>query len=264
MEAMEATHKLFIFTLEALLLILTSSAHQQQQCSDCGNTSVPYPLSTAPTCGDKSYKIRCDAGRLLFDTVNNTYPITSVNPTNQRLVMPATLSSNDTCVTSDIVYEGIQLNSSLPFNITSSNTILYLNCTETLLQSPLNCTSASLCHVYANQTDSVAPCRYAGLCCTFRTGGSSTEHRIRTIPRLLEAPSLENLHAKIVSCGARHSALITEDAKVFCWGWNKYGQLGLGDVIDRNIPSQVIIDGGVPRNVACGWWHTLLLAESPT
>ncbi|KAK7843014.1 wall-associated receptor kinase-like 20 [Quercus suber] len=181
MEAMEATHKLFIFTLEALLLILTSSAQQQQQqCSDCGNTSVPYPLSTAPTCGDKSYKIRCDAGRLLFDTVNNTYPITSVNPTNQRLVIkPATLSSNDTCVTSDIVYEGIQLNSSLPFNITSSNTILYLNCTETLLQSPLNCTSASLCHVYANQTDSVAPCRDAGLCCTFRTGGSSTEHRIR-------------------------------------------------------------------------------------
>ena len=177
---MEATHKLFFFTFAALLLILTSSAQQQQQCSDCGNTSVPYPLSTAPTCGDQAYKIRCDAGRLLFDTVNNTYPITSVNPTNQRLVIkPATLSSNDTCVTSDIVYEGIQLNSSLPFNITSSNTILYLNCTETLLQSPLNCTSASLCHVYANQTDSVAPCRDAGLCCTFRTGGSSTEHRIR-------------------------------------------------------------------------------------
>lgn len=178
---MEASHdKLFIFTFAALLLILTSSAQRQQQCSDCGNTSVPYPLSTAPTCGDQAYKIRCDAGRLLFDTVDNTYPITSVNPTNQRLVIkPATLSSNDTCVTSDIVHEGIQLNSSLPFNITSSNTILYLNCTETLLQSPLNCTSASLCHVYTNQTDSVAPCREAVLCCTFRTGGSSTEHRIR-------------------------------------------------------------------------------------
>jgi hypothetical protein len=41
-------------------------------------------------------------------------------------------------------------------------------------------------------------------------------------------------------------------------------QLGLGDVIDRNVPSQVTIDGCVPKNVACGWWHTLLLAESPT
>ncbi|XP_040987744.1 ultraviolet-B receptor UVR8-like isoform X4 [Juglans microcarpa x Juglans regia] len=92
------------------------------------------------------------------------------------------------------------------------------------------------------------------------TGADQAE----TLPRLLDAPSLENMHAKFVSCGARHSAIITEDRKVFCWGWNKYGQLGLGDVIDRNIPSQVIIDGCIPENVYCGWWHTLLLAESPT
>lgn len=31
----------------------------------------------------------------------------------------------------------------------------------------------------------------------------------QTIPRLLDAPSLENVHAKLVSCGARHSAVIT-------------------------------------------------------
>ncbi|GMY08439.1 ultraviolet-B receptor UVR8-like isoform X1 [Fagus crenata] len=92
------------------------------------------------------------------------------------------------------------------------------------------------------------------------TGADQAE----TLPKLLDAPSLENMHAKTISCGARHSALITEDRKVFCWGWNKYGQLGLGDVIDRNIPSLVTIDGCVPRNVSCGWWHTVLLAESPT
>ncbi|KAL0452823.1 UNVERIFIED_CONTAM: Ultraviolet-B receptor UVR8 [Sesamum latifolium] len=92
------------------------------------------------------------------------------------------------------------------------------------------------------------------------TGADQAE----TLPRLLDAPSLENVHAKVVSCGARHSAVVTEDGKTFCWGWNKYGQLGLGDVIDRNIPSQVPIDGCAARNVACGWWHTLLLAESPT
>ncbi|GMH19068.1 hypothetical protein Nepgr_020909 [Nepenthes gracilis] len=85
-----------------------------------------------------------------------------------------------------------------------------------------------------------------------------------TLPRLLDAPSLENVHAKIVSCGARHSAIATEDGKVFCWGWNKYGQLGLGDVIDHNVPSRVKIDGYLARNIACGWWHTLLLAEPPT
>ncbi|CAA0809389.1 Regulator of chromosome condensation (RCC1) family protein [Striga hermonthica] len=92
------------------------------------------------------------------------------------------------------------------------------------------------------------------------TGADQAE----TLPRLLDAPSLENVHAKIVSCGARHTAVVTEDGKTFCWGWNKYGQLGLGDVIDRNTPCQVTLDGHMAKNVACGWWHTLLLSESPT
>ncbi|CAM8954917.1 unnamed protein product [Rhodiola kirilowii] len=81
------------------------------------------------------------------------------------------------------------------------------------------------------------------------------------LPRLLDASSLENIHATGVSCGARHSAVITDEDEVFCWGWNKYGQLGLGDVVDRSIPTQVKIEGCVAKNVACGWWHTLLLAE---
>lgn len=87
--------------------------------------------------------------------------------------------------------------------------------------------------------------------------------------------------------------IVEDDGKVFCWGWNKYGQvrffrstfnlfhyssltliywnlfncttqLGLGDVIDRSIPIQVPIDGSLPKNVTCGWWHTLVLAELPT
>ncbi|VFQ80398.1 unnamed protein product [Cuscuta campestris] len=92
------------------------------------------------------------------------------------------------------------------------------------------------------------------------TGGDQAE----TLPRLIDAPSLENVNAKVVSCGARHSAIVTDDSKVFCWGWNKYGQLGLGDVIDRKIPTQVPMDRCVPKKVSCGWWHTLLLADSPT
>ncbi|XP_038890558.1 ultraviolet-B receptor UVR8 isoform X3 [Benincasa hispida] len=92
------------------------------------------------------------------------------------------------------------------------------------------------------------------------TGADQAE----TLPRLLDAPSVENVNAKIVSCGARHSAIVSDNGKVFCWGWNKYGQLGLGDVIDRNIPVEVPMENCIPKNVACGWWHTLLLAESPT
>ncbi|CAN6977807.1 hypothetical protein BRARA_I03809 [Brassica rapa] len=83
-----------------------------------------------------------------------------------------------------------------------------------------------------------------------------------TLPKLLEAPNLENVNIKTISCGARHTAVIADEGKVFCWGWNKYGQLGLGDVIDRNAPSEVRIKDCVPKNIACGWWHTLLLGQS--
>ncbi|XP_022640401.1 ultraviolet-B receptor UVR8 isoform X3 [Vigna radiata var. radiata] len=83
----------------------------------------------------------------------------------------------------------------------------------------------------------------------------------QTSPRQLDASRFENRNSRIVSCGARHSAVLTADGHLFTWGWNKYGQLGLGDSADRNIPGQVSIAGCRPRNVACGWWHTLLLVD---
>ncbi|KAJ6429196.1 hypothetical protein OIU84_020762 [Salix udensis] len=162
-----------------LLLRCATCTFSAKNCPDCGTTPVPYPFSTAPTCGDPQYKIRCNSGTLLFDTLNSSYQIMSINPSIQRLVIqPASLLPN-TCVTSDYIHEGIWLNESLPFNITSDNTIMFLNCTESLLRSPLNCTSTSLCHVYVNSSKGEAPCRAASICCTFGAGGSSTAHRIR-------------------------------------------------------------------------------------
>ena len=46
-----------------------------------------------------------------------------------------------------------------------------------------------------------------------------------TLPKQLEASRFENKHSSMVSCGARHSALLTEDGHLFTWGWNKYGQV---------------------------------------
>ncbi|KAK8561747.1 hypothetical protein V6N13_149098 [Hibiscus sabdariffa] len=91
------------------------------------------------------------------------------------------------------------------------------------------------------------------------TGAEQAE----TLPKRLDAANLEGKHVKKVSCGARHSTILTDDGQVLSWGWNKYGQLGLGDTIDRSIPALVPIDGCLPINIACGWWHTLMLAETP-
>ncbi|MQL88355.1 hypothetical protein Taro_020919, partial [Colocasia esculenta] len=46
-----------------------------------------------------------------------------------------------------------------PFNITQSNTIFYLNCTQRLLLSLLNCIATSPCHAYVNATAEGANCR---------------------------------------------------------------------------------------------------------
>ncbi|KAJ7960163.1 putative Kinase [Quillaja saponaria] len=174
---MVATPYLLLFT--AALLFCFGFGFSAKRCPNCGNTTVPYPLSTGPTCGDPSYKIRCTGKSLLFDTLNNSYRITSINPQFQRLVIRPAELLPDTCVSSDFVHHGIQLNNSLPFNITSSNTIMYLNCTENLLQSPLNCSSTSLCHTYINGSRDASPCEDGPICCTIRAGGSSTEYKVR-------------------------------------------------------------------------------------
>ncbi|KAL2548833.1 Wall-associated receptor kinase-like 20 [Forsythia ovata] len=161
-----------------VLLTYAVCALALKVCPDCGSTPVPYPLSTAPDCGDQLYKIRCNAGSLFFGSVNNTYPITSISPSIQRLTISPSPFLGNTCITSDLPFNGLQLNSSAPFNITSSNTIFYLNCSTNALNSPLDCTSNSLCHVYINGTAG-SGCVDAPVCCAFRAGGSTTSYRIR-------------------------------------------------------------------------------------
>ncbi|KAK1270326.1 Wall-associated receptor kinase-like 20 [Acorus gramineus] len=165
-----------------LLLSITTTTTTSLQCPPCGTTPVPYPLSTNPTCGDPLYTILCNPSNssLLFPALNTsiTYPITSVHPEIQRLIIrPSPLLPN-LCISSDLPNQGLQLNSSLPFNVTSSNTIFFLNCTQTLLLSPLNCSAISPCHAYASRASSKCAAR-GSICCSFVAGGSSTSYSVR-------------------------------------------------------------------------------------
>ncbi|KAI8559851.1 hypothetical protein RHMOL_Rhmol04G0207400 [Rhododendron molle] len=90
------------------------------------------------------------------------------------------------CITQDMpVSEGLWLNQSLPFNVTSSNTIFLFNCSPRLMISPLNCTSSSLCHRYLENSGYVDKKRAlqcaSGLdpCCTFLAGGTPSAYKIR-------------------------------------------------------------------------------------
>ncbi|KAK3226304.1 hypothetical protein Dsin_006166 [Dipteronia sinensis] len=170
--------KILILTL--ILLTHKTSASAVARCSNCGRTPVPYPLSTAPNCGDQSYKIRCTGGTLWFDAMNgSSYTITSIIPLTQRIVIRPASLARDACIASDMRTQGIQLDDNLPFNITSSNTILLLNCSDAMLslQAPINCSSNCVCHSYIKAN---APaCMSSSLCCMFRTGGSQTSYDVR-------------------------------------------------------------------------------------
>ncbi len=65
-----------------------------------------------------------------------------------------------------------------------------------------------------------------------------------------------------VCCGARHTLVKTRQGEAYAWGWNKYGQLGLGDTENRLVPCSMQKQGTV-ESVACGCWHSMLIVTNP-
>ncbi|KAM9493367.1 retinitis pigmentosa GTPase regulator b [Clarias gariepinus] len=62
-----------------------------------------------------------------------------------------------------------------------------------------------------------------------------------------------------LACGDEHTALITENGKLFMFGSNNWGQLGLGEKISVNKPTCVkALKAEKVKLVACGRTHTLV------
>ena len=57
-------------------------------------------------------------------------------------------------------------------------------------------------------------------------------------------------------------ALAGSSGTLYSWGWNQFGQLGIGSTEDSNAPRKVVVGtAGVPVSaVACGWRHTIAVA----
>jgi alpha-tubulin suppressor-like RCC1 family protein len=63
---------------------------------------------------------------------------------------------------------------------------------------------------------------------------------------------------KAISCGSRHALALTESGCVYSWGRNRFGQLGVGDEEDREIPTIVILKDVIIEKISCGRFHSLL------
>ncbi|KAM0990852.1 hypothetical protein ACFX13_009438 [Malus domestica] len=179
----------FLCSFFFIILCVDFRCSSQKTCPGCGSMKVPYPLSTNPDCGDPNYSLHCDPSskKLYFDALNGSYYLVlQIMALYQRMVVQPSPWLPGKCVTQDLVVsEGLWLNQSLPFNITSSNTIFLYNCSPRLLVSPLNCTPSSLCHRYLESsrhidTNRALQCKNRlNLCCTFVAGGMPSAYKIR-------------------------------------------------------------------------------------
>jgi alpha-tubulin suppressor-like RCC1 family protein len=46
----------------------------------------------------------------------------------------------------------------------------------------------------------------------------------------------------MIAAGEYHSLALKRDGSLWCWGWNTFGQLGMGNTRDRRHPSRVGLD----------------------
>ena len=77
-------------------------------------------------------------------------------------------------------------------------------------------------------------------------------------PLKTEEKSLINL--KMFKAGEYHSLIVSEDKRLFSFGNNACGQLGLGNEKNENIPQLVESVENV-KKIACGFSHSLVLRK---
>lgn len=77
-------------------------------------------------------------------------------------------------------------------------------------------------------------------------------------PRLVEA--LLGKQPRQVSCGGFHTAVVTEDGKLYTFGGGEHGQLGHNDRVNKVKPTLVqALDGIFVSQITCGWSHSVAL-----
>jgi alpha-tubulin suppressor-like RCC1 family protein len=88
----------------------------------------------------------------------------------------------------------------------------------------------------------------------------------RLVPTLLAAEVFEGSKIVTVAAGGYHNMAVGESGALWAWGKGYSGQMGLGDINDRRVPTLVgaeeVFGGSKVRTIACGYFHTLVVTEA--
>nr|XP_055062420.1 probable E3 ubiquitin-protein ligase HERC4 [Misgurnus anguillicaudatus] len=75
--------------------------------------------------------------------------------------------------------------------------------------------------------------------------------------------NLANMHVIQISCGDQHSMALTQDGRVYVWGENAHGQLGLNEGSGCLTPQHMTFLDGVPlAQISAGGDHSFVLSLS--
>ena len=71
------------------------------------------------------------------------------------------------------------------------------------------------------------------------------------------------IQVKLAACGEGHLMIVSNNYQVFSVGANEYGQLGLGDRVDRKTPREVtFLTEKLLNRIACGSRHSCAISKS--
>ncbi|MFN8573913.1 MAG: protein kinase [Gemmatimonadaceae bacterium] len=84
---------------------------------------------------------------------------------------------------------------------------------------------------------------------------------IAVVPAAPPAPTVAfSSDRLLVAAGGRHSCVIGDAGKAYCWGNNERGQLGDGSFEGRQTPASVVSDAAFTQ-IAAGIWHTCAITS---
>jgi RCC1 and BTB domain-containing protein len=87
--------------------------------------------------------------------------------------------------------------------------------------------------------------------------GHASERNCHT-PQLVE--SMHGKKPRQVSCGGFHTAVVTEDGRLYTFGGGEHGQLGHNDRVNKLKPTLVqALEGKFVTQITCGWSHSVAL-----